>query len=270
MTAGPVVDDDPVTCEIDGRVGTVTLRRPPANALGDAVIAGLAAACDQLDAAAVGVAVVRSRVPGYFVAGADLHLLAHVDRDGFRDYLGRLRGVLDRVAHARWLSIAAIDGYALGGGLELAMACTLRVASHRSRLGVPEVKLGLLPGATGTQRLPRLIGRGPALDLLLSGRPATGEEAHRLGLVDRLTPNGEPDDQARAWAGDLAAGPGAAHAAIVRCVDAAGDLPLADGLGVEEREVVALFDTDDAREGVAAFLEKRPARFGSAAPSPQE
>lgn len=254
---GPVSAED-----AGGGVVRVTLQRPPANALGDAVIDGLDAACDTADAAGAGAVVVTSTVPGFFAAGADLHLLRTLDGPGFLAYLDRIRAALDRIATAPWVSIAAIDGHALGGGLELAMACTLRVASSRATLGVPEVKLGLLPGAAGTQRLPRLVGRGPALDLLLSGRSMGGEEALRTGLVDRLVAAGRADDEALTWARSFAAGPRPAHAAIVRCVDAARDLPYAEGVEVEKRELAVLFDSDDGREGIRAFLEKRPPRFG--------
>ena len=256
------MDEDLIGCEVEGGVGIVTLRRPPANALGEAVVAGLDAACDRLDELDVGVAVVRSVVPRFFAAGADLKLLVGLDPIGFGEYLRPLRAVLRRISTSQWLSIAAIEGHALGGGLELALACTLRVAGTGARLGVPEVKLGLLPGATGTQQLTRLVGRGHALDLLLTGRSTTGEEAYGLGLVDRLVDEGSAEAEARRWAAELADGPRSAYAAIVRCVDAARDLPLDEGLDVELTEILALFDTDDAREGVAAFVERRPARFG--------
>lgn len=170
--------------------------------------------------------------------------------------------MLERIAALPQLSIAAIDGFALGGGLELSMACTIRVATPRSKLGVPEIKLGLLPGAAGTQRLPRLVGRGAALDLLLTGRSADGGEAARLGLVDHLVADGEADAAAAELARHLGSGPFEALAAIVRCVDAAHDLPFAEGMAVEQDEIVRLFGTADAREGVRAFLEKRPAEFG--------
>ena len=252
---------DAVTVSVDDRVATITLASPPANALGTAVKEGLAAALDAAEAEGARVLVVRSEVPGFFAAGADLKLLAGADAAGFADYLDGLRGVLERIAGLRQLSIAAIDGFALGGGLELAMACTIRVATPRSKLGVPEIKLGLLPGAAGTQRLPRLVGRGPALDLLLTGRSADGEEAARLGLVDHLVADGDADAAAAELAARLAAGPFEALAAIVRCVDAARDLPFTDGIAVERGEIVRLFDTADAREGVRAFVEKRPAAF---------
>ncbi|MDP1818654.1 MAG: enoyl-CoA hydratase-related protein [Acidimicrobiales bacterium] len=251
-----------VEVSVADRIATITLTSPPANALGVAVKEGLAAALDAAEAAGARVLVVRSAVDGFFAAGADLKLLAGADAVAFAEYVDGLRGVLERIAALPQLSIAAVDGFALGGGLELAMACTLRVASPRARLGVPEIKLGLLPGAAGTQRLPRLIGRGPALDLLLTGRSIGGEEGFRLGLVDRLAPDGETDAVARGLAAELAAGAFEALAAVARCADAARDLPFAQGLAVERREILRLFGTADAREGVRAFVEKRPPVFG--------
>lgn len=249
--------------EPGARVAVVHLASPPANALSEAVIGGLEAACDLADAEGAGAMVLVSDVPGFFVAGADLKLLGNVDRDRFAAYLDRLRAVLERIANAGRVSIAAVDGMALGGGLELAVAATLRVATPQARFGVPEVKLGLLPGAAGTQRLPRMIGRGPALDLLLTGRSADGEEAHRLGLCERLVPAGTAAAEALIWAAAFARGPRHAHAAILRCADAARDLPFGDGMAVERAEVLGLFDSPDGREGVQAFLGKRAPRFGA-------
>lgn len=254
--------DEVVRYEQADGLATVTLVRPPANALGEPIIAGLTIAIDRAEADAVGAVVVGSEVPGFFAAGADLTLFDGLEVEGFLDYLDRLRGVIERLGSGPWVSIAAIDGHALGGGLELAMACTMRVASMAARLGVPEVKLGLLPGAAGTQRLPRLIGRGPAVDLLLTGRSVDGTEARRLGLVDRLTEPGEPVVVAGALAAALANGPRDAHAAILRCVEVAGQLDLPAGMVVERDEVAGLFATPDGREGVAAFLEKRRPLFG--------
>ena len=144
------------------------------------------------------------------------------------------------------------------------MACTMRVASVEAKLGVPEVKLGLLPGAAGTQRLPKLIGRGPAIDLLLTGRSIDGLEAYRIGLVDRLT---EPGTSASAAADDLAAGlargPHQAHQAILRCVEAATRTELIDGMAFERAQLAELFESADGREGVRAFLAKRRPVFGA-------
>jgi len=250
-----------VQVSISGRIATVTLASPPANALGLALKSGLADALDAADAANARVLVVRSDVDGYFAAGADLKLLVGLDAGGFLEYIAGLRSVLERIADAPMISVAVIDGFALGGGLELAMACTIRVASPRAKIGVPEIKLGLLPGAGGTQRLPRLVGRGPALDLLLSGRSISAEEGFRLGLVDHLASDGAIDGLAIELAGRYAAGPSAALAATVRCVDAARDLPFAEGMIVERDEIIELFGTEDAHEGISAFVEKRRAAF---------
>jgi enoyl-CoA hydratase len=230
----------------------------PANALGEALVEGLEAACDAFDESRVGAVVVASSLDRFFAAGADLKLLEGLDADGFSRYLRRLRGALERIARSEWVSVAAIDGHALGGGLELAMACTFRVASARAQLGLPEVKLGLLPGAGGTQRLPRLIGRARALDLLVGGHAVGGEEARELGLVDRLAD--EPVEAATAWATELAAGPRLAIKAIVRCVDAT-EQGFEEGMAVEAAEVSQLFETADGQEGVTAFVEKRSPTF---------
>lgn len=256
-------EHDVVRYETAGKTSTITLARPPVNALGEPIIAGLASAFDRAEVDGSTVVVIRSDVTGFFAAGADLTLFDGLETAGFLDYLDRLRAQIERVDTGPWISIAAIDGHALGGGLELAMACTIRVASVTAKLGVPEVKLGLLPGAAGTQRLPKLVGRGPAIDLLLTGRSIDGTEAHRIGLVDRLA---ESESTASEVAADLAAqlarGPRAAHQAILRCVEAAARTDLADGMEIERGEVAALFESADGREGVSAFLEKRRPEFG--------
>lgn len=257
-------DSNVVGYDFGDGVSTITLDRPPANALGEPVIAGLATAFDRAEAAGSSVVVIRSAVDGFFAAGADLTLFEDVDRIGFLHYLDRLRAQIERADTGPWISIAALDGHALGGGLELAMACTMRVASADAKLGVPEVKLGLLPGAAGTQRLPKLIGRGAAIDLLLSGRSIDGVEANRLGLVDRLAePGSTAAEAAKGLAESLARGPREAHQAILRCVEAAGRTDLADGMEVERAEVAGLFDSADGREGVRAFLAKRRPVFGA-------
>jgi enoyl-CoA hydratase len=252
---------DHLSVVVDGRVAVVTLDDPPANALSLGMTDALAAALDTIEESGVPVAIFRSAVPGFFVAGADLKLLAHADDAAFGDYMTRLRGMIERIPLMQAVTIAALDGHTLGGGLELAAACTFRVGGPDAKLGVPEVKLGLLPGAGGTQRLPRMTGRGTALDLLLTGRSAAAKEALHVGLIDRLDPvSGEAG--ARALAEQLVAMPASAVTAIVRCVNAAGDLPLTRGLEVEEREIRALFAGADAREGLTAFLQKRRPDFG--------
>lgn len=246
---------------IDGKLAIVTLDDPPANALSLGMTDALAAALDTIEESGVKVAIFRSAVPGFFVAGADLKLLADADSSVFGDYMVRLRGTIERIPLIDAVTIAALDGHTLGGGLELASACTFRVGGPDAKLGVPEIKLGLLPGAGGTQRLPRMTSRGTALDLLLTGRSAGAQEALDAGLIDRLDPvDGEAG--ARALADKLLEMPLSAMSAIVRCVNAAGDLPLEQGLEVEGKEILALFDGADAREGLTAFIQKRRPEFG--------
>src|SRR5918992_3173834 len=204
----------------------VSLERPPANALGLPIVEGLHAALDHANAESeVRILVVASRIDGFFAAGADIKHMATIDDAGFQAYGAALRGVLDRLAGPERISVAAVDGIALGGGLELAMACTLRVGSARARFGLPEVKLGLIPGAGGTQRLPRLVGRGRALDIILTGRQVEASEAHAIGLVDRLVEAGKAEAAAVEIASELAAHSLPALRAATRAVDAALYLP---------------------------------------------
>ena len=153
-----------------------------------------------------------------------------------------------------------MNGFALGGGLELALACDFRVCAHDARLGLPEILLGVIPGGGGTQRLPRLIGASPAKELILSGRQVRADEALAIGLVNRTT---EPDavlDTALAWAAELAAGPLVAQALAKSAVDAGLERSLADGLAVELEAFSAVFETEDARTGLRSFVEHGPGR----------
>ena len=240
-------------------VATITLAGAPANALSERLLAELGAALTGPEVGAARVLVIASGIPRFFAAGADLKLLVTLDRPGFARYLAELRAVLDTIATLPQPSIAAIDGIALGGGLELALACTLRVAAPAAQLGVPEVRLGLLPGAGGTQRLPRLIGRSRALDLLLTGRSLDGEEALRAGLVDRVAPDAVA--AAAQLAGEIARHPAATLSAIVRCVDAADARDPDAGMRAELAELLDRFESADGREGIRAFIERRPPEF---------
>lgn len=250
-----------VSWSVDGPVLSVVLNRPPANALGPAITEGLHAALDAAEASRPKVLIVSSGLSGFFAAGADIKHMTTVDAVSFKAYGDGLRAGLDRLATHPALSIAAIDGLALGGGLELAMACTLRVAGEESRLGLPEVKLGLIPGAGGTQRLPRLVGRGTALDIMLTGRQVGAAEALRMGLIDRLVPEGSAVSAARELAAELCAASTPAQQAVVRTVDAAFDLPLAEGLRYEVDQIQDLFERGEAAEGLRAFVEKRRPSF---------
>lgn len=242
-------------------VVVVTLDRPPANALGLPILDGLHAAIDAAESAGdVKVMVVASALDGFFAAGADIKHMSSIDAGSFTAYGERMRAVNDRLTAAPWISIAAVDGLALGGGLELAMACTLRVAGARARLGLPEVRLGLIPGAGGTQRLPQLVGRGRALDIMLSARQVPAPEAHAIGLVDRLT-DGDVVAAALALAGELVTASLPAQLAVVRTVDASFALPLAEGFRYEAEQEQGLFEAGEAAEGIAAFVAKRAPDF---------
>ena len=183
--------------------------------------------------------------------------------ESFAAYLDRVRVMIERFAGAPYLTIAAIDGHALGGGLELALGCSMRVAGPAARLGVPEIKLGVIPGAGGTQRLARLLPRGKALDLLLTGRSVKAEEALALGIVDRVVADGETGAEAALeLARSLARGPREAYQSLVGLVDAARDGDFAAGMALERTELHRLFESPDGREGIAAFLAKRAPEFG--------
>lgn len=242
-------------------VMVVTMDRPPANALGIPLLDGLHAAIDAADQAGdVKVMVVTSARDGFFAAGADIKHMSTIDAESFLAYGDRMRAVNDRLAASPWISIAAVDGLALGGGLELAMACTMRVAGPRAQLGLPEVKLGLIPGAGGTQRLTQLVGRGRALDIMLTARQVRGDEALRIGLVDRLV----EEDVVKAaleLAAELVTSSLPAQLAVVRTVDAAFEMSLAEGITYERQQEQGLFESGEAAEGIAAFIAKRPPNF---------
>jgi enoyl-CoA hydratase/carnithine racemase len=251
----------PVGLRVAGPIIEIVLNRPPANALGPPLLEGLHKGLDAADALPAKVIVVSSALPGFFAAGADIKHMSSVDAESFAEYGDALRSAVERLAAHRALSVAAVDGLALGGGLELAMACSLRVAGSSARLGLPEVKLGLIPGGGGTQRLPRLVGRGRALDIMLTGREVDAEEALRIGLVDRVVPAGTAVDAARELARELCAASSPAQRAVVKTVDAAYDRPLLEGLCYEAEQVNELFERGEAMEGLRAFIDKRAPQF---------
>jgi enoyl-CoA hydratase/carnithine racemase len=251
-----------VTAEIRDRVGWITLDRPPANSYDAGFLEELDQAIGQVAEAEVAVAVVRSASEKFFSAGADVKAFLRRSAEENMVMCRRAHQVLDRFAAEAPLFVAAIAGHALGGGYEIALACDIRVAAEgRYRIGLPEVTLGLLPGTGGTQRLPRLIGRGRALELMCTGRTVTPAEAERLGMVDRLVPAEEFEQAVAELAGGLAAGAPLAVAAITRVVNDGLDRPLPEALDRELEELAALFASEDAREGMTAFTDKRPPKF---------
>ena len=255
-----------VSYSSEDAIGFVNLDKPPANSydrdfveeLGDAITA----AADDSAGRAV---VVRSSSPKFFSAGADVKAFVENEADANIEMTTRAHEILGRIAAIPKVFIALIQGHALGGGLEIALACDLRFGARGGyKLGVPEVTLGLLPGNGGTQRLPRLIGKSKALDMMVTGRRITPGEAHAFGILDRLFAAAEAEQRTLEYAQALAGGAVEAVGAIKLAVQSGIDMPLEEGL-VRERELLAgLFRSDDAQEGLTAFVEKREPVFQSA------
>jgi enoyl-CoA hydratase len=249
--------------EVNDRVGFLTVNRPKVlNALNRAAVDEIGAA---IETAAgdpeVGALILTGAGDKAFVAGADIKELAEQAPLQGREYALRGQQVFSRLETLGKPSIAAVNGFALGGGCELAMACTIRIASENARFGQPEVNLGLIPGYGGTQRLGRLIGKGLALDLALTGRMVDAEEAMRIGLISRVTPSGELMPAARKIAATLLEkGPVALRFAI-EAVNRGLEMPLDEGLHLEATLFGLACASEDMKEGTRAFVEKRPARF---------
>ncbi|HSC78141.1 MAG TPA: enoyl-CoA hydratase-related protein [Candidatus Acidoferrales bacterium] len=196
-----------------------------------------------------------------FVAGADINELAVLSPVNGRDYGLFGQSVLDRIERGSKPVIAAINGFALGGGCELAMACHLRLASENAKFGQPEVKLGLIPGYGGTQRLSRLVGKGRALQHVLIGDPISAEEAYRIGLVNAVVPAAELLATAETWAKKIAANAPLAIRFAIEAVNHGLEMTLPEGLYLEATLFSLCATTEDMKEGTKAFLEKRPAKF---------
>ena len=237
----------------------------PVNPLSPPVVEGLAAAADATVESGAAALVIVSGIDGFFVAGADIKHMESLDATGFTAYGERMREVFARLAGLEALTIAAIEGLALGGGLELALACKLRVGTPAARLGVPEIKLGLIPGAGGTQRLPRVVGRSRALDMLVTGRQVPGEEAFAIGLLDRLVEAGSAQTVAVEIATRVSGFSRPALRATDRCLDAAFSMDLDTGIAFEADEEQKLFEDGEATEGIAAFVARRAPVFASVA-----
>jgi enoyl-CoA hydratase/carnithine racemase len=240
---------------------TITLDNPPANSYDISFMRELAQAVEAADAdTSARVVVVRSANEKFFSAGADIKRFLANDLDANMDMIRFAHEALASIARSSKLFVACIAGHALGGGLEIALACDVRYAIEgRYRLGTPEVRLGILPGNGGTQRLPRLIGIGPALELLTIGRQVAPEEALRLGLVSQVFADQAAfDEHAAALRRGL---PPLALDHIKRAVYEGVERPLADGLALERDLIEDLFNSQDAREGLTAFSEKRAAEF---------
>ena len=244
-------------------VARVAVNRPEKrNALNMAVVEDLEEAIARLETdPALRALILTGAGDQAFVAGADIGEIAELGPVESERFARRGQRLLRRLETCGKLSIAAVNGYALGGGLELALACTLRVASPNARLGLPEVRLGTIPGFGGTQRLPRLVGRSKALELLLSGEPVDAAEAHRIGLVDHVAGKEQLLPFARALAAKIIANGPLAVAWAMRAVDVGMNAGIEEGLRYEATAFGLSAATDDRREGMRAFLEKRAPVF---------
>ena len=254
---------DRVIVRQDGRVLTLTLNRPAVlNALDRATLAALGAAIDAAGReTSVGAVVVTGAGERAFAAGADIRELADQAPAAAEEHARFAHSVFRRLETLGKPVIAAINGVALGGGCELALACTLRLAAETATFGQPEINLGLIPGHGGSQRLPRLVGRGRALEMLLTGQPISAAEAWRIGLVNRVVPLAGLQADAGALARDVAAKPAAALRYLLAAVNDGGDLPLPAAEAYEAALFGLVAATGDMREGTRAFLEKRPPIF---------
>jgi enoyl-CoA hydratase len=249
--------------EIRDGVAFVTVNRPDKlNALNDQVMAELADAVERIATTPeIRGAIVTGAGPKAFIAGADIGDLSRQGPFDGKARAMRGQGVLRRLETCGKPVIAAVNGYALGGGCELAMACHLRLASEAAKFGQPEVKLGLAPGYGGTQRLPRLVGKGVALHLILSGEMIDAQEAYRIGLVNKVVPAaGLLAESEKVLRGILAMAPLAIRLCL-EAVDQGLEMTLDEGLLLEANHFGLLAATHDMKEGTTAFLEKRPARF---------
>jgi enoyl-CoA hydratase/carnithine racemase len=255
-----------VSFSADAGIGTITLDRPPANSYDLEVVQELGAAVEEAAAAGeVRVVILRSASEKFFCAGADIKAFQAGPHERNMEMIETSHRTLSSIARIPKIFIAEINGHALGGGLEIPLACDLRFAGDGEyRLGTPEATLGLLPGNGGTQRLPRLIGRSRALDLMITGRTVTPREAHELGIVDALFPVDELRDRTLEYAERLAAGATKAIGNIKLAVHEGIDGGLERGLERERELVEELFLSEDGREGLAAFAEKRQPTFTGA------
>lgn len=261
MSTEHTTSDAPVLTEVHGRAAVIRFNRPKQlNALNDAVMDGLAAALQKFDADDQIAAIIITGNEKAFAAGMDI---AGAKDMSYSDVVNSnfITRNWEAVRSVRKPVIAAVNGYALGGGSELAMMCDLIVAGEDAKFAQPEVKLGIPPGAGGTQRSARALGKAKAMDLCLTGRMMDAAEAERCGLVARIAPAGKALDEALAMASEMGKYSLVALRSIKECINQSFETPLSEGIRFERRAFHAAFATEDQKEGMAAFIEKRPANF---------
>jgi enoyl-CoA hydratase/carnithine racemase len=249
-----------VTLETADGIGTIRLNRPPVNALNDQLISELAATARAAASLVEVRAVIVYGGEKVFAGGADINDMAEASYPEMAIRAGRLQETMGLIAGIGKPVVAAITGYALGGGFELALAADFRVAGESARVGQPEILLGVIPGAGGTQRLPRLVGPARAKDIVFSGRMVKAAEALAIGLVDRVVPDDSVYQAALDMVQRYAAGPALALRAAKQAIDRGLDVDLATGLEIERLQFAALFGTEDQRAGMRSFLANGPGK----------
>lgn len=248
-----------VGCVVKDGVATVTINNPPVNALSTQVVMELDKTLGELGDAKV---VIITGAGKLFSAGADIKELAKISSgEEARQFSESCHRVLRKIETSKRPVIAAINGHCLGGGLELALCCHIRIAFEGARLGQPEINLGIIPGAGGTQRLPRVAGSSMALEMLLTGEPLSAEEANTYGLVNRVTKLDLLMEEASFLAKRIVAKPASAASLIIEAVDSGRNMPIELALELESKLFGDVFTTEDSKEGLKAFLEKRPPQF---------
>jgi enoyl-CoA hydratase len=251
-----------LTLDVTDRIATITVNRPDKlNALNDATMVELGQAIDDVRADATVGGVIVTGAGRAFVAGADIAELRAKSNTQMHELARRGQDVFRRFETSPKPVIAAINGFALGGGCELALACHVRIASEQAKFGQPEVKLGIIPGYGGTQRLTRIVGKGRALQLLLTGEIIDAAEAHRIGLANQVVSSALLMETARGMMKAMLANGPLALARCVEVVNDGADMPLEEALALEARVFGELAATEDMREGTSAFLEKRAPAF---------
>jgi enoyl-CoA hydratase/carnithine racemase len=242
-------------------VATLRLDRPKVNALNEKLATEIGEAVDELATNEKARAVVVWGGERVFAAGADIKEMESLDATSMFRYIGRFQDVFTRLERLPQPTIAAINGYALGGGCELSLACDFRICAEDSQLGQPEIKLGVIPGAGGTQRLPRLVGPARAKDIIFSGRFVSADEALRIGLVDNVVSADKVYETAVETAELYARGPSVALMAAKQAIDNGLETDLATGLLIERQAFAALFASEDQKIGMRAFVDKSEAKF---------
>jgi len=252
-----------ILLEKKNAIAYVTVNRPQVlNALNSATLEELRSAFNDIkNDASIRVALLTGAGEKAFIAGADIGELAKQDPVTAKEYTLRNQSVLELIENLGKPVIACINGFALGGGCEIAMACTMRLASENAKLGQPEVKLGVIPGLGGSQRLPRLVGKGIAMQLVTTGEMITAQETHRIGLVNEVTTAAELIPRAEAIAQKIIANAPLAVQFAMEAVNKGMEMPLAEGMYLEAVLFAVACASEDKKEGIAAFLEKRPAQF---------